>query len=304
LKGYVFMTSFKPLKAVVSLTVFVLIFATAIHSVNAAMPPKADIAPHEIIVNGRPIFAPTPFVCETYGIIMLPLRFVAEALGLVVDWYCTERRIDIGGVYSIWIDRFAISRDGRQTFYKFYPAPVIIEGRTFVPISFFYYGMRRINAEVDANIVTIERQYAGWSVVEIPDLEMNLWAYPLGFSERMALDLSVEYKTLYDVFYHETGGGFAIWTDATIYNFELIEVGLRNTGTEMFYFYPGRTLHTISEFTSDRPFAVRTHFGTMPRIAVTFLDEQGVRRYFTIQQSGMDGSILLIPFPLDEPNPF
>ena len=249
-----------------------------------------------IIVNGRPIIAPSPVTDEASGTVLLPLRFVAEALGLVVNWDGAERRVDIGSVYSVWIESEATSRNGEQTDFGLTPAPDIIDGRTFVPVSFFNDVLKNIYVTVDGGVITVERHPVAWSVIEIPDMQVSLWAYPLGLYELL-------YETHYNVFHHESVGAFAIWTDVTVSNFELIEVGLGDTGTGMVYFYPGESLLHIPEFTPERPLAVRTHFGTMPRLAVTFLDNDGVRRFVTIQHSGMDGSIQLIPFPLDEPNP-
>ena len=278
------------------LSVSALLNASALHSLSAAMP--ANI-PGEIRVNGRPITAPSPMLCDYGREIILPLRFVAEALGLVVEWDDAERRVDVGGVYSLWIDRPLLSKDG-----DIYPPPVIVDGRTFVPASFFEHVMHNITVITESRTVLVERITHDWRLYKIDDLQIRLWTYPLAFSERNALLLTEEYDTHYDVFYREEGISLAIWTDTTIYDFEFIEVGLGNTGIEMLYFYPGRSLHTVAKFTPERPFALRTSFGTMPRSALTFLDDSGTRRYLIIEWSGIDGSISLREFPLDVPDPF
>ena len=67
----------------------------------------------EIIVNSSIASVPTPFVYE--GVIMLPLRAIAEALDFAVIWDESQWRVDVGENYVIWIDRPMISRDGGQT---------------------------------------------------------------------------------------------------------------------------------------------------------------------------------------------
>ena len=240
----------------------------------------------EVIVNGRPIISnQRPVFADE--VLMLPLHPIAEALGLVVSWDEPERRVDIGGVYSILIDHPTMT-----------PAPTIMHGRTFVPITFFYDIMSNLDVENLDDAARINSWHRPWTITEIPDLQINLWTYPLD------PNMQENYKTHYNVLEHEGGSVVAIWTDTTIRNFELIEVGLGTYNEGMLYFYPGQSLYTVREFTPERPFAFRTFFGTMPLIAVTFIDENGVRRYFTIQDSRVDGSLHVSEFPLDVPNPF
>ena len=297
-------------KAVLGILAAVLLIILIPNSVSARIPP--EIPPEltqefkgAIRVNGRPVSALRP-VTGADGTLMLPLRAIAEALGLTVDWNEAERRVDIGGVYSIWIDSSTISRSGNETTAELDPAPIIINSHTFVPISFFNNEMEGISAEVLDETVLIKSDMIYWRVTEIPDLQINLWAYRLDFGYRNERNLPDEYDTLYEVFEHEGGPSLAIWTDTVIQNFELIEVGLGTwgLGEGLLYFYPGQVLHSIPEFTPKRPFALSSHFGTMPRIAVTFLDENGLRRYFTITLSGVDGSVELSPFDLENNEPF
>jgi hypothetical protein len=142
------------------------------------------------------------------------------------------------------------------------------------------------------------------NIVSIPDLNMNLWTYPLRFINGTLHDLVDEYESRYGIVHHEGGSAFAIRTDTPIPFFELLEVGHGGGDRGIIYFYPGEVLHSFDVFTPQDALVITTHFGTMPRIAVSFPDENNTRRYFTIQQSGLDGSILLTEFPLDVPAPF
>jgi len=143
-------------------------------------------------------------------------------------------------------------------------------------------------------------------VTEIPDLNINLSTYSLRFFYGTELlDFSDKYEAQYGIVRHEEQGGvFAIRTDTSIPNFDLIKVGVGGGDTGMIYFYPGEVLRSFEMFTPECALVVVTHWGTMPRIAITFVDNYGVRRYFTIQQCGRDGHEVLTDFPLDVPNPF
>ena len=113
----------------------------------------------EIIVNGVDILAPRPSV--TGGVIMLPLRPIAEKLGFDLFWDQSERRVDIkhnAGTeynYVIWIGQAKFSSDGGLTTREFGPAPEIIDGLTFVPISIFNYGFTGYSAKIEAGKVII-----------------------------------------------------------------------------------------------------------------------------------------------------
>ena len=108
----------------------------------------------EIVVNGIIIEAPRPSVSN--GVIMLPLRAIAEALEFQVIWDNTKRRVNIGENYVIWIDKPVFSPNGGQTVQDFGPAPILIDDHTFVPLPFFNFGISGTNAEIVDGIVFIE----------------------------------------------------------------------------------------------------------------------------------------------------
>ena len=108
----------------------------------------------EIVVNGQTISAPAPSVSS--GVIMLPLREIAEALDFTVTWNGIERLVNIGENYVVWIDRPMISRDGGQTTQEFGPPSIIIDGSTFVPLPFFNFGMSGTSARIVDGVVVVE----------------------------------------------------------------------------------------------------------------------------------------------------
>ncbi|MFZ5817308.1 MAG: stalk domain-containing protein [Bacillota bacterium] len=71
------------------------------------------------------------------GRTMVPLRFVAEALGATLTWDAAERRITLateGRTVILWVDQRRAVIDGRTV--ELEVAPTMLEGRTMVPLRF------------------------------------------------------------------------------------------------------------------------------------------------------------------------
>ena len=88
----------------------------------------------EIVVNDEMLEAPAPFVQD--GVIMLPLRAIAEALGYNVMWNSELRSVMLGVGTHLWVGQTEVHR-GRMAPIEISTAPVIVDGITFVPIDFF-----------------------------------------------------------------------------------------------------------------------------------------------------------------------
>jgi len=88
-------------------------------------------------VNGETkIMDVAPFISDA-GRTMVPVRFIAEALGLTVDWNAEKRQVTITGENT----QIILTIDSKQAIIGGVPveldvAPVIVSGRTFVPIRF------------------------------------------------------------------------------------------------------------------------------------------------------------------------
>ena len=108
----------------------------------------------ELVVENTTIVAPLPFVDEN-GVVMVPLRAVAEALGYTVGWDDRTGTVTVGIAMTLTIGQ------DYYTFAKMAPielgtAPVIVEGRTFVPLHFFREVMGQSNAYVFEGQVVID----------------------------------------------------------------------------------------------------------------------------------------------------
>lgn len=107
---------------------------------------KVDVSMMDIVVNDKKVEAPAAFISED-GTIMVPVRAISEALGYDVSWDGKLRSVSIGkGIQMV------IGKD-YYTYMKTAPielgtAPEIVEGRTFVPLSFFTEVVRTQKAQV------------------------------------------------------------------------------------------------------------------------------------------------------------
>jgi len=102
-----------------------------------------DISGVPILVNDKAIVAPAPFL-EGW-MVMVPLRAVAEALDYAVIWDGATQSIMLNNVISL-----SIGKD-YYTYARMAPielgiAPVMVDGVTYVPLSFFREVVRMNNA--------------------------------------------------------------------------------------------------------------------------------------------------------------
>lgn len=111
-----------------------------------------DVSNMDMIVNNTKIDAPKAYTNEQ-GTVMVPLRAIAEALGFEVSWNNELSSIMIGKDISLTInkDHYIYSKTDPI---HLGTAPALVEGRTFVPLSFFRKVMGMNNAYVfEAQIV-------------------------------------------------------------------------------------------------------------------------------------------------------
>jgi hypothetical protein len=77
-----------------------------------------------------------------------------------------------------------------------------------------------------------------------------------------------------------------IRTDAEVRNFAFITVRLDGSGDKLSYL-AGDTLFSADELSPEKPFVVELLIpGSMPAYGISFEDEDGADRYYTINLSG------------------
>lgn len=92
----------------------------------------------EVVIRGEFVEAPAPFLVRGDGRIdvMVPLRAIAEALGYDVNWDHEVQGVRLGAAINLWIgrDEYVV---GRMAPIELGVAPKLVEGVTFVPMTFF-----------------------------------------------------------------------------------------------------------------------------------------------------------------------
>ena len=94
--------------------------------------------------------------------------------------------------------------------------------------------------------------------------------------------------------FHDEGDQRIIFmTNVPVAGFSYVEIGY----TEDSDFFVDDVLFSLFELLPDSPFVVTwMHQGYIPHRGITYAGENGETRYFTINQSGEDGSLILVEF--------
>lgn len=108
-----------------------------------------------IIVEGKKIEASKPYV--GLNTVMVPLRAVAEALGYNVTWDDETQTIMLNNIITLSIgkDYYTYARTAPI---KLGVAPVLVQGRTYVPLKFFTDIMRIENVRIVDGQVLIDNE--------------------------------------------------------------------------------------------------------------------------------------------------
>lgn len=85
------------------------------------------------------------------GIVMLPLRAIAEALGYDVSWNDELKSVQLGVGRHIWIGNTE-AVVGRMAPIELSAAPVLVDDITFVPLDFFMYVLSQTVNVVDGQV--------------------------------------------------------------------------------------------------------------------------------------------------------
>ncbi|WP_313340164.1 copper amine oxidase N-terminal domain-containing protein [Sedimentibacter sp.] len=94
-----------------------------------------DVAVMEVVVNRKILEGVKP-VQNDDGVIMLPVRAVSEELGYEVGWIQESQKVTVGELLSFEIGRDSYTMDD-TTGIQLYAAPILVDGITCVPLSFF-----------------------------------------------------------------------------------------------------------------------------------------------------------------------
>ena len=109
----------------------------------------------QIVVNGKPAQAPAPYIRGFEGNIMVPLRSVAEQLGMTAAWDAAEKKVQIGEDLCIWIGKDYYTKGGSAPV-TFGPPPELTDNRTFVSLPFFQYVITNCRFDIRGGIIYID----------------------------------------------------------------------------------------------------------------------------------------------------
>jgi len=107
--------------------------------------PQDDNSSPTIIVNDIEVEAPQVYISES-GVVMVPIRGISEALGYDILWNNEKQSIMVGDNISLKIGENSYVVSGK-TPVKLESSPIINDGSTYVPLSFF-------KEVVDINVVS------------------------------------------------------------------------------------------------------------------------------------------------------
>ena len=80
-------------------------------------------------------------------------------------------------------------------------------------------------------------------------------------------------------------------------NFSVLALTLEDIDSNGKATFSEKKLHVIKRLAPRHPFLLKmTFMGTIPNYGVSYVDQKGRLRRFTVEQSGMDGSVFLAPF--------
>ena len=209
----------------------------------------------------------------------IPLIAVAEALGYDVTWNDEYQRMIItatdGEEYIFWIGLKGVYNESHvarwERLIHLEAEPIIIDDTFFVPVSFF-----------PAHVFERQLMIGGYWKNRAAGIVIS--------SAYMTEDeISAEFATYvrFEDPVMPQAPTLVIVPDIPLRDFWWFE--LRQSQSENFYFYVGETLSAPGDITQERPFVVNWgHLGTMPYRGISFLDEDGERRYFVINDNQGD----------------
>ena len=99
-------------------------------------------------------------------------------------------------------------------------------------------------------------------------------------------ELLKKYSSVYEYINDEDGANVIIWTDTTVKDFAFITVNYKESDNSLSY-SAGEILFSVDELTPDKPFVVKLLIpGLIPAYGITYVDESGVTRYYSINLDG------------------
>lgn len=97
--------------------------------------PSVNAPEMSVVVNNQALKAPAAYLNEQ-GIVMVPLRSTANALGVAVHWDAGQQKVTVDRNITFTIGQDNYTK-AETAVVKLGTAPVLVEGTSYVPLSFF-----------------------------------------------------------------------------------------------------------------------------------------------------------------------
>lgn len=116
--------------------------------------PVGDVSKMPIMVEGKKINSLSAYTNDK-GVVMVPLRPVADELGLKIVWEGQSKsiRVGIGATLTIDKDHYTFAR---MAPIKLGTAPEVVDGTTFLPLDFFTQVLQMNQAEISEGQIIIK----------------------------------------------------------------------------------------------------------------------------------------------------
>lgn len=140
--------------------------------------------------------------------------------------------------------------------------------------------------EVESKPATAQEQLPDDNLVYINDIY-------IGYTEEVTLD---SYEIIHTEIIYPDGDEMVFISQENLSDFCFIKIVHDINGDEV-VLSEGEIIFELKEWNSKEAIIVTAYVaGSIPDIGITFTDENGVRRYYYIVVSGMDGSLSLEEF--------
>jgi hypothetical protein len=99
-------------------------------------------------------------------------------------------------------------------------------------------------------------------------------------------ELLSKYNSFHEYINDEGGDRLIIWTDTEVKDFAFISINCTDMGDKVSY-DAGDALFSPGNLSPEKPFVVKLLIpGSLPAYGISFVDQNGLKRYFTINLDG------------------
>ena len=114
--------------------------------------------------------------------------------------------------------------------------------------------------------------------------------------ERATDEVLNKFDALYEYNDNDYGERIVIWTDVILKNLDFISVGFEDREGQISLFAED-ILYSINELSPKKAFVIKMFISEgIPSRGISFLDENRIKKYFYISESGIDGSLSMVEF--------